>query len=118
MAHIITGDSKAVFEHATVCPQEAMTGQQEGDLAASSAHYPPGLREYCPPPLLQLCQGDLSSFLGFFSRALLFMVLCGLPRGVPLPASRELGQAVLRGELGQGQRQAAILFFWTLPKFC
>ena len=67
MAHFITGASKAVFEHATVCPQEAPTGQQDGDLAASSAHSPPGLCGRCPPPLLQLCQEDLSSFSTFFS---------------------------------------------------
>ena len=40
MAHFITGASKAVFEYATVCPQEALTGQQDGDLAASTAHSP------------------------------------------------------------------------------
>ena len=73
MAHFITGASKAVLEHATVCPQEALTGQQDGDLAASSAHSPPGLCGRWPPPLLQLCQEDLSSFLAFFSRALLLM---------------------------------------------
>jgi hypothetical protein len=45
MAHFITSASKAVFEHVTVTfgPQEALTGQQDGDLAASSAHSPPGL---------------------------------------------------------------------------
>ena len=74
MAHFITGASNAVFAHSTVCPQEALTGEQDGDLPASSAHSPPGLRGRCPPPLLQLCQEDLSSFLTFFSRALLFMV--------------------------------------------
>ena len=73
MAHFITGASKAVFEHATVCPQEALTGQQDGDLDASSAHSPPGLCGRCPPPLLQLCQEDLSSFLAFFRRALILM---------------------------------------------
>ena len=74
MAHFITSASKAVFEHVTFGPQEALTGQQDGDLAASSAHSPPGLHGRSPPPLLQLCQEDLSSFLAFFSRALLFMV--------------------------------------------
>ena len=64
MAHFITGASKAVFEYATVCPQQALTGQQDGDLAASSAHSPPGLCGRCPPLLLQLCQEDISSFLG------------------------------------------------------
>ena len=43
MAHFITSASKAVFEHVTFGPQEALTGQQDGDLAASSAHSPPGL---------------------------------------------------------------------------
>ena len=72
MAHFITGASKAVFEHATVCRQEALTGQQDGDLAASSAHSPPGLCGRCPPPLLQLCQEDLSSFLGHGSEQGMF----------------------------------------------
>jgi len=74
MAHFITGASKAMFEYATVWPQEALTGQQDGDMAASSAHSPPGLCGRCPLPLVQLCQEDLSSFLAFFSRALLFRV--------------------------------------------
>ena len=74
MVHFITSASKAVFEQATVCPQETLTGQQDVELAASSAHSPPGLHGRSPPPLLQLCQEDLSSFLAFFSRALLFMV--------------------------------------------
>ena len=41
----ITGTIKAVFELATVCRQEALTKQQDGDLAlaASYAHSPPGL---------------------------------------------------------------------------
>ena len=41
----ITGTIKAVFELATVCRQEALTKQQDGDLAlaASYAHSPSGL---------------------------------------------------------------------------
>ena len=53
--------------------RKALTGQHDGDLAASSPHSPTGLCGRCPPPLRQLCQEDLSSFLAFFSGALLFM---------------------------------------------
>ena len=65
MAHFITGASKAVFEQVTVCPQEA--GWWPGCIICS-------LSSWSPWSLSTTVTEDLSIFLAFFSRALLFRV--------------------------------------------